>query len=100
MFDEKYAENRTDYNKKYVTNLKSKVVLYDDDPNIEERKAKHLCRVCFYMRSNSWAGQAFTDKNCEGCNVKMTFATTNTDSFCNTCAEKYGVCKHCGAKMD
>lgn len=99
-FDEKTCEDRTYFRKRRMQDMKSKVVLYDDDPNKEERLEKHLCKSCFYVYNSGWAGQAFTTVKCEDCDKEMTFGSTDTDNFCDDCAIKNNVCKHCGAEMD
>lgn len=99
-FDKTHSDNMTYYRNNQIRKLKSKLVLYDDDPNKEERLEKHLCKSCFYVYNDGWAGQAFTDKNCEDCGKEMIFSTTNTDSFCIECAKKNNVCKHCGGAIE
>lgn len=99
-FDKTHSENMTYIRNNRVRKLKSKIVLFDDDPNIEERQEQQLCKSCFYIYNDGWAGQAITTKNCEDCGKEMTFGSTNTDDFCTDCAIKNNVCKHCGGTMD
>jgi hypothetical protein len=80
--------------------MRTKVLEYDADPDKENRINKCLCRRCYYTCGDTWAGQAFTDSKCDGCGKEMTFATTDTDDYCEECAKKYNVCKHCSAAMD
>lgn len=100
MFDKTHSDNMTYYRNSNIKKLKSKLVLFDNDPNKEERLEKHLCKSCFYVYNDGWGGQAMTSKNCEDCGKEMWFGSTNTDDFCDDCAVKNNVCKHCGAKMD
>lgn len=100
MFDKKKAEDTKKWHDKHIEKTYGKLYVYNDDPYREKRKEKQLCKYCFYMTGDSWAGQAFSDTKCEYCEKEMTFATTDTDSFCIECARKLNVCKHCGQVMD
>lgn len=100
MFDKQYSDNTTHFRDNSINKLKKKISQYDDDPMKETRVEKQLCKSCFYVYNDGWAGQAFTDKNCEDCGKEMIFSTTNTDSFCIECAKKNNVCKHCGGAIE
>lgn len=70
------------------------------DKNREQRQAAQLCRWCFYGRGSRVAGQAFTDRACEGCETVVTYPSTATNPLCRDCAFKYGLCLSCCADVD
>lgn len=94
--------NANYFRKQYVEKMTSSLIQYYSDDRVKERKAKHLCRYCFYVNTSRIGGSAITTKTCsaEGCDTEMYFGNTCTDVFCDECADKLKLCKHCGAKMD
>jgi hypothetical protein len=89
-------------NKEYIEKTAARLIRYYADERKSERKTKKLCRSCFYVDTGRIGGSAITTVICsaEGCDKEMTFGNTCTDIFCDECAEKQKLCKHCGAKMD
>lgn len=100
MFNKEKAESIKRQHDKYIEKTYGKLEIYDNDQYREKRIEKQLCKYCFYMTGDGWAGQAFTSVKCECCGKDMSFATTDTDDFCIDCAKKFEVCKHCGQIMD
>lgn len=68
------------------------------DPSRKWRTEIQECRNCYY--SGYWGGQAITTSTCHICGKEMTFPSTAVDQYCIDCAKKYGICKHCGVKID
>ena len=66
------------------------------DQEEAQRKAKHLCRACYYLRGHQ-GGTMTTAVYCGGCGEVMRFGSTATDRLCKACAEWFGVCCRCGA---
>lgn len=75
---------------------------YDTDVYKSARKAKALCKYCYYYNTSRIGGCMITSKPCcaEGCDQTLTFGNTCTDVFCTECATKLKLCKHCGGKLD
>lgn len=100
MFDRSDAELMQFIHKNAMVNMKNRVDNYNSDPNKEDRLENNLCKYCEYSKGNGWAGQAFTNIKCKGCEREMTFPTTDTDKYCEDCAKEFNICKHCGQIMD
>lgn len=100
MFDKNDAELTKTIHDNSMARMAEKVAKYSKDPSEKERLEKNLCKYCMYSKFDSWAGQAFTNENCKECGKEMTFGTTDTDKYCDECAKKLNVCKHCGQIMD
>lgn len=86
--------------KEYVEGVSARLIQYYFDPNKSARKAKHLCKFCFYVETSRIGGCAITNTVCATCDTEMSFGNTCTDVFCEKCAEELKMCKHCGARMD
>lgn len=99
-FDKEHSKFWTSYRNNNIAKMKVKIELYDEDPDKTKRLNENLCKSCYYVNNGGWGGQAITVKNCEDCGKEMTFASTNTDCFCNACALRNNICKHCGGEMD
>lgn len=99
-FDKEHSKFWSNYRDNNITKMRNKLSLYDNDPEQTKRLNENLCKSCYYVHNDGWGGQAITTKKCEDCGKEMTFASTNVDNFCNVCALKNNVCKHCGGKMD
>lgn len=92
--------NASYYNKSRIEETTAKLIkFYSDDAKVS-RKAQHLCKCCFYFNTSRIGGSAITTRSCAECDIEMHFGNTCTDVFCNECAAKLSLCKHCGAKMD
>lgn len=71
------------------------------DPEWEKRLAKQQCRLCYYSSKRGVvAGAAMTTRDCMCCADQMTFGSTYTDALCRPCAERHGLCSHCGADLE
>jgi len=86
-------------NKSYVDEITKNLLSYYADVEKKERKNKHLCRYCYYIDAKI-GGFAITTVICANCDKEMSFKNTCVDVLCNECAEKLGLCKRCGQKMD
>lgn len=99
MVEEKCAKSSTseerfplsDFDKLWK-NVKKVDVLTEN-----HREMSKQCIECW--NRDSFAGQAFTTTKCEGCGLEMTFATTDIDKYCLSCALKKNICRHCGKEM-
>lgn len=96
---QKDIETRTYLNQQYEKKMKQRLKDFDEDLKKEKREKQHLCKYCFYLKSNL-SGQAFTASNCRMCDKETIFPTTQTDVLCIDCAKENGLCKECGAEMD
>lgn len=93
-----YKCNATTYNNlRYVSELRTKLTDYDNDPKKEERQTKGLCRYCFYVHTARIGGCAMTKQPCAICLQDQMYGSTATDLFCTECAIHNHVCKRCGA---
>ena len=88
------------WNNKRVQKQKTKIKNYEEDLEKEKRLKRHLCKYCMYIDIDRIAGQAFTKSACANCGLEMTFPSTDTDSYCETCAKVLNICSHCGSLMD
>lgn len=70
-----------------------------NDTKREKRLAAHECQYCYYLAGRV-GGAAMTQSNCRSCNVEHWNSSTCTDEFCEACAKKFGICRHCGADLD
>lgn len=93
-----YANVMSKYNNDKIERMKSYLFNVDNDSNKGERLAEQLCKYCFYQ-SSKIVLQAFTDFDCLECGETMTFANSDTDKYCYTCAYNNNLCKHCGGYM-
>ena len=100
MFNKEQCENDSRRRDGRIGKMRAKFIMFDEDIRKEKRVEEQLCKSCYYVFNEGWAGQAFTEAECEDCGQTMIFATTNIDHFCLDCARKNNVCKHCGCKMD
>lgn len=87
--------NRNDFRKKHIAKLAEDLRL---DPKKEERQLDCNCLLCFY--SAEVGGRAITKAHCKGCSVEMTFPSTITNKFCNSCAINNKCCTKCGGDLD
>lgn len=94
------SKNRTYLNSRYISKMRNKLKIYDEDREKLLRQGEHLCKFCYYIDTDRIAGQAFWTNNCHSCGKEMTFPTTDTNDFCESCANKLDVCKHCGQELD
>lgn len=71
------------------------------DPDKDLRIKDNMCIYCFYQKKEGiFAGQAFCERSCGICDVKMDFSSTYTDFLCAECAKDNDCCKHCGSNID
>lgn len=92
--------NASYYNKAHINEITAKLIKYYSDEEKAIRKSKNLCKCCFYYNTSRIGGAAITTRPCAECDTEMHFGNTCTDIFCDKCANKLNLCKHCGAKMD
>ena len=94
MIDLVYVLNKTQRVQAYVE-LCEEVFL---DLRRDDRLAKQECKMCFYR--TKIAGQAFTEWKCKACDRSGNNSDTAVPELCMECAEKYRLCRHCGADID
>ncbi len=56
-----------------------------------------ICTECRY--SGLWGGMAITYSNCKECGKEIVNANTATDDYCVECADRLGICQHCGKEI-
>lgn len=84
----------TSWAQEYVDKCK----LIVEDPDKVLRLEAQECVVCFY---NSRLGSAVvTDRPCCLCEIMLYCGSSCIDRLCKDCAEKYKLCKHCGADIN
>ena len=66
-----------------------------NDPQAEQRLARHYCLPCFYIPTVG--GAAMTTQPCMSCGRDQVYNSTSTDVLCEPCARAAGLCKRCGA---
>ncbi len=92
------VKNTTDVNDLIERVKQERLDNITKDPSKEWRDKIQECRNCYY--SGYWGGQAITTSTCRICGKEMVFSSTAVDQYCIDCAKKYGICKHCGVRMD
>jgi len=65
-----------------------------------KREHEHLCKWCWYRRSGSLHGQAFTEYVCQRCDQELSHHNTGVPALCTPCAEKTGLCCACCGDMN
>ena len=93
-FDLAVVLHRTYMNQEHVKHC-SKIV---NDEDKDKRLEKQECVICFH--SGHVGGASVTETNCAVCDERMIFSNTCVDVLCIKCAQKYKVCKHCGADIN
>lgn len=68
-----------------------------NDPDKKQRLKEHYCVACYY--SDQIGGCAMTEDSCGICGFTQVYGSTNTGRICNSCAEAYKLCVHCGGKI-
>ena len=87
-------------NKHHVESTTLRLIEYYADKNKKDRKAKYLCRYCYYFSPDRIGGSAITNVVCACCDESMSFCNTCVDVVCSKCAGNYNICKHCSQKID
>lgn len=70
-----------------------------NDPDKDWRQAKGECPVCFYVWGRV-GGASITTTQCGRCEKELTFGNTCVDVLCLDCANKLGLCVHCGGDQE
>lgn len=71
------------------------------DPEAAARRTAALCVVCYPpYGSGRIGGATCTTVGCGVCGAEVMFASTCTDALCLACAQRLGLCKHCGSDVD
>lgn len=68
------------------------------DPAREDRLAASECVICFM--ADRVGGASSTERPCGLCDTVLRTGNTNIDVLCLKCAQREGLCKHCGADLD
>jgi len=71
-----------------------------EDPDKDARIDNQICKCCHYIMAGGVSMQAFTNRDCEECEVEMMFPTSDTHKYCLSCAKKEKLCKRCGADIN
>lgn len=82
-----------------VDSMRKRLADFDNDPQRAARLEKSECKSCFYLYGKL-GGAAMTLSACGVCDTERHFANTCVDALCKICADKLGLCKHCGADID
>jgi len=85
----------TNYSQAYYDSVKK---CYED-PDLEIRKKKCMCRVCHYMRGRI-GGAMCTVALCGMCKTEMHYGNTCVDVLCTNCATKHKLCRFCGGDAE
>jgi hypothetical protein len=72
----------------------------ESDANRDRRLQKQECKCCFYVFASRVGGAAITGQDCALCHESQTYASTNTNVVCMTCAKENSLCTHCGGDLD
>ena len=95
----KDIEFKTDSNRIKYDHVKDSIRHYKTDDKKEGRENKRFCRYCYYIRSVC-GFSAITASYCGICKEKIINSSSDTNRVCGICAETYGLCAHCGGKID
>lgn len=71
-----------------------------DDEQRERRTISGYCRWCWYRRSGSLAGQAFTAYRCARCNNEEQHSNTGVPMLCKACTDETELCRGCCGDRD
>lgn len=86
----------------FVNSLKEKILKYDNDEEKSLRLTDHTCKYCWYMKTRTTPDSTpVENSDCPICgkHIKPSFYP-NKMVCCDDCAEKYHICKYCGAELD
>ncbi len=89
-----FTERANAYVKQVIADAKE----IETDARKAERLEKHECKACFY--NSRIGGASMTSQPCMSCHADQMYGSTNTDALCKKCAEKHGLCKHCGGDLE
>jgi len=82
-------------NARVVSDMRSNLMDYDNDPEKDRRIEKLYCKFCYYIRRGSIAGQGFTRYGCYNCPKIVENPTTDCDNVCHDCALEQKCCAKC-----
>lgn len=89
-----------EWNNKRIKKLHKKILNYYDDKERQERLKSNLCKWCYYMEADEVVMSAFTTQICKGCAKTNIYGNSKRHMYCEECAEKMHLCKHCGSVID
>ena len=93
------AEQQKILNDLMVQSKKKAIQAYDVDKKQVVRRSRSTCKKCFYIDVRI-AGQAFTEFQCGACQEFSMHHNTAVPKYCDACANKLQICRHCGAALD
>ena len=67
--------------------------------NLDNNVQAYYCGGNHCLKDPGFGGTVISYKNCEVCNKRMSFPTTDVDTLCASCSAKTKRCKHCGEKL-
>jgi hypothetical protein len=91
-------ERNTHYSHKHYDRMKKKIARYEEDRDVESRKAIRECKACFYLK-DGMALQAFTSYDCKECGNESQHHNSNVPRYCQSCADRHDVCVRCGSEV-
>ena len=95
-----FADEQEKRHKSIISKFKKYMNDYSEDKKKIERRKHCLCKHCSYMNKYVVVQNAFVKTLCECCNTELIFANSDIDLYCEECAKKHNICKHCGSTMD
>ena len=93
-FDLAHVLSSTGWAQEYVNKCKQVV----EDPDKAIRLESQECVACFY--SSKIGGSVVTSRPCGSCEAMIHCGNSCIDRLCMDCAQKYRLCKHCGADIN
>lgn len=91
--------NKNTTEKKYILKEKEKSYkMFLEDSDKANRIIDNQCKVCYY--NSRIGGARITHSNCDLCQDRVLYASTNVDKICKFCAVEHNLCKHCGSDIN
>ena len=97
-----FIEIQTITHNDFINSLKEKISKYDNDEEKSLRSTSHTCKYCWYMKIRTTPDiDSVENSDCPICgkHIESSFYP-NKIICCDDCAEKYHICKYCGAELD
>lgn len=79
-----------------------KIENYESDVAVVERQKQKECPFCFYFKLAGMGVDSKYEWSCKCCGTthKRWGRVELTPTFCDECADKYDICKRCGADRE
>lgn len=91
------TQRAKDYANDTIKRVQRKLI---DDVDKAKRRAMFCCKWCWYRRSGSLTGQAFTEYTCLRCDEKKMHPNTGVPLLCDPCAKETKLCCACCGDME